>query len=297
MLNIDNNFSKIREEFILNNQNFEGNNFLVKSNIWKENNTTHIAYINPTMEKIMYFELNFKSFEASTPTSPMICSKGTHLINVYYFECIEQKMLYTCKNNDGISLFKKNSASIYDVTIGQILSNNCQEFINYDIIFLKYLGQFNVIGNFLCDETTSQIYNFPNHFSISGYNFPTDEPDTSFIFSNFSSKTTTIQKTTIPMTTIKETETTISMTTIKEMETTTPITTIKKIETTIPMTTIKKMETTTPITTIKKTETTLPMTTIKKTETTTPTNFVTSIYSSILYNFCYIGKFCPPLLF
>ena len=261
---------KIRDESILNDEYIIGNNFLVKTNIWKEKNIVYISYIAPTLEQLKYFEFDFESFGASFLLSPITCSKGTHLINIYYFECIGQKMLYTCKKDNAISLFKKNSDSLYNLDINEIKDINCQEFTNYDIIFLKYLGKFNVIGNFLCNETTSQIYDFPESLSLSGYIVPTDEPDTSFIVSNFSSKTTAIQETTFPMTTIKKMETTVPITTIQKIETTIPKTTIKKMETTLPMTTIKKTETTLPMTTIKKTETTLPMTTIKKAETTLP---------------------------
>ena len=260
IFDIENNFSIKKSEPIALNENIGGNNFLIKTKYGKEKNIAFVSYIFPVSTSLMIFIFDFNSYQSSQLKWAVTCSTGTNIIDIYFIEYIEQ-FLYTCKDNIGFVLLKMTSDSIdnLEYSIDRIKDNDCQQIKYYDIIFLRYLGKFNVIANCLYNEKTTQIYDFPYSLLINDYSFPTDEPESSFIF-----------------------ETAIPETTIKQIETTIPITTIKQIETTIPITTIKQIETTTPITTIKQFETTIPITTIKKIETTTPATLVTTIISTNL---------------
>ena len=270
LFNIEKNFTIIRNESIFKND-FVIDNCLIKSNVMKGKNKVFVIFIYQGSQTFLFFKFDFDSYQYNGVGYGNQCSSGTKLINIDYFEYVE-KFVYSCEDSNGISLLIINEDS--NVNTNFIIRYNtydCNKFTNYDIIFLRYVGIFSLITNFFCDGSSSQIYDFPYNIISNVYSLPTDEPESSFFFTNFSATTTVIQETTIPLTTIKGIKTTIPMTTIKRIETTVPITTIKGIETTLPITTIKEIKTTTPITTNKEVTTITPTTLVTNLiQTTSP---------------------------
>ena len=284
LFNIEDNFEMINETIIFESVG-STTHYLLKSNIGKGKNKVLVGYISPTSSNFNYFVFDFDLYQSNSIGYNLGCLTGTNLVNIEYFNYLDQFIL-SCKNSVGIAIYKIVDYSIsgFDGTIGQTENSNCTYFISLDIIFLLYKGEFNLFTNFLCEISNTQVFNFPNHLLISEYDFPSDEPDSYYFFSNYTSiPSTTIKniKTTIPSTTIKNIKTTIPITTIKNIKTTTPITTIKNIKTTIPITTIKNIKTTIPITTIKNIKTTIPITTIKNIKTTIPITTIKNIKTTI----------------
>ena len=282
---IENNFEIMNETQIFERNEIKSN-YIIKSNIGKEKNKILLQYTFPILTTMYIFTFDFDLYQSSDLKALIDCMEGSNLINIKYFNYIDH-FVCSCKNVNSISLIKITNISIsnFAYRCQAINTPNCTDFINYDVIFLLYKGEYNLITNFLCIGSTTQVFNFPYYLHNENYNFPSDEPDSSYFFSNY----TTIKqiKTTIP-TTIKQIKTTIP-TTIMQIKTTVPTTikqiktifptTIKQIKTTIPTTikqikatipsTIKQIKTTVP-TTIKQIKTTMPRTIFKEIETTSP---------------------------
>ena len=281
LFKIENDFEIINETIALNGFDYSNTNYLIKSSIGKDQNKIFIDYIYPVISTLFIIIFDFDLYQSNQFINVMECKTGTDLINIYYFNYINQ-FIFSCNSNNGVSLIRVTNDSIvnflYD--INNIDYSNCTHFINLDVIFLLYKGEYNMVANFLCGISTTQVFKFPNNILINNYNLPSDEPESSYLFSNFTITPTTVIKeikTTTPITTFKEIKTAIPITTFKGNKTTTPITTIKEVKTTIPTTIIKEIKTSIPITTIRKIKTTIPITTIKQIRTTSPITTIKKI--------------------
>ena len=266
LLDIENNFEIMNETKIFERNEIESN-YIIKSSIGKEKNKILLEYTYPELSTMYIFTFDFDLYQSSNLMPLMNCMERSNLNNIQYFNYIDH-FVCSCKNVNGVSLIKITNISISNFLhrAQSVDTSNCTVFINFDVIFLLYKGEYNLITNFLCTASTTQVFNFPVYLHIDNYEFPSDEPDSSYFFSNY----TTIQqiKTTIP-TTINQIKTTI-LTTIKQIKTTI-LTTFNQIKTTI-LTTISQIKTTIP-TTIKQIKTTVP-TTINQIKTTIPTTII-----------------------
>ena len=228
LLDIENNFEIMNETKIFERNEIESN-YIIKSSIGKEKNKILLEYTYPELSTMYIFTFDFDLYQSSNLMPLMNCMERSNLNNIQYFNYIDH-FVCSCKNVNGVSLIKITNISISNFLhrAQSVDTSNCTVFINFDVIFLLYKGEYNLITNFLCTASTTQVFNFPVYLHIDNYEFPSDEPDSSYFFSNY----TTIQqiKTTIP-TTINQIKTTIP-TTIIQIKTSTPSTAFKQMKTT-----------------------------------------------------------------
>ena len=196
LFNVENNFTMINETLSPIYLNEIHNNFLIKSVINKNKRIIIINYINPDLDPYQYISFDIDLSKFSGINYGGNCNKGTNFFNINYFSYINYYII-SCINNNGISLkmFSDDFNSFLSVEFG-----NCIYYINFDVIFLLYEGELNVITNFLCGENTTEVYNFPSYQQPKNFIKPSDEPDSNFFYST--SFPTTISKkiaTTIPI--------------------------------------------------------------------------------------------------
>ena len=166
----------------------QGNHHLIKSVMGKEEGKVLVNIMNSEMPTSGWFGFDFNSFQYQDNIGYSIeCLQGTKLINLYYFEYVEQYVL-SCYKNEAISFgiinYTEDIKYLSCTKINQITYKNCTDFINFDIIFLIYEGKFNIVKNFICSETTTQIYNFPSILiDLTKYEKPSDDPDNEYLFS------------------------------------------------------------------------------------------------------------------
>ena len=311
MLNLENNFSLIIEKIVYQGYgNSNEKNFLIKSPMRKGKRIIFIAILNFGGNTLTSTSFDLDSLQAQTKGNLFSCSIGTNLININYLDIINT-YIYSCKNSDGIN-FKiiKDISNIsnYERT-GSIKYLNCSNLISYDIIFPFLYKKYMVIGNFLCGNFSTELYNFPSYLIQEIQYIPSIEPDNEYIIYNYSSTTNpnTIDST-IQNTILNIVETTIPTTIYNNIQTTIPTTIYNNIETTIPTTIYNYIETTVPTTLFEPIITTIPSTifnthiieiittTIKTTLPSTnvspiETEIKTTIASSSIYNeFCQLKK-------
>jgi len=273
------NFTLLNETEVVT---LDGNNenMLIKSSIGEDKKKQIIAYIMKSGSTIKYFVFDFNSFKYIEQYYSTGCLKGTILINFYYFKYLNEFILSCPNTNNKLAVIKITYSTQNDLQgdIREISYGNCTNIKSYDMLFYPFEGKLNLITNFNCDITPTQLYNF---ISIFNYEKPILEPDLSIIFiQTFPTTVMTISKKQIETSTPKKFPTTI-VSTLKQSLTTIPITIPKQIPTTIPTiinTTIPKKTPTTIITTIpKKSPTTIPTTII----TPIPKKILTSILTTI----------------
>ena len=113
-------------------------------------------------------------------------SCGSEIININYFSYIDN-YIFGCKYQEGISLIKLKDYDIellnYEINCITISFTECSKFRNYDIIFLIYEGKYELISNFICDSSTTQVHDFPESLRINPnqYTKPSDLPNSNFI--------------------------------------------------------------------------------------------------------------------
>ena len=182
LLNVENNFEIMNETQIFERNEIKSN-YIIKSNIGKEKNKILLQYTFPILTTMYIFTFDFDLYQSSDSKPLIDCMEGSNLINIKYFNYIDH-FVCSCKNVNGISLIKITNISISNFAYRTEVINtpNCTDFINYDVIFLLYKGEYNLITNFLCIGSTTQVFNFPYYLHNENYNFPSDEPDSSFFF-------------------------------------------------------------------------------------------------------------------
>ena len=284
LFDIENNFEIINETIFFQYFDFS-NNYLIKTVMGNQNKRILIDFMSPDCWTYRWFAFDYDLFQISEIKYGTSCETGTKLITLNYVSYINNYAL-TCKYNNYVTLsFIKDDLNLANIELtnsNQIdYIDNCTNFKNHEVIFLPYEGKYNLITNFICNSTTTQIYNFPASVVVENYVEPFDEPDSNYDFSSNmhttipTTKPTTISTTptTIPTTIQTTIPTKISIT----VPTTIPITILTTILTTIPtiiQTTITTNILTTNITTIP----TLIITTIP---TTIPTTIIITIPSII----------------
>ena len=256
----ENNFNLLNETEAVT---LDGNNenMLIKSSVGEDKKKQIISYIMKSGSTIKYFVFDFNSSEYIEQYFSPGCLTGTTLINFYYFKYLNEFILSCPNNNNNLGVIKISYSIDKNLPgdIRQIHYGNCTNIKSYDMLFYPFEGKLNLITNFNCDITPTQLFNF---ISIFNYEKPNLEPDLSIIF-------------------IQTFPTTILTTLKKQIETTTP----KKIPTTI-VSSLKKSLTTIPKQIPTTIFTTLPTTTIttvqKKSQTTIPTTMAKKIPSTII---------------
>jgi len=288
----ENNFNLLNKTEAVTKDGYN-ENMLIKSSIGEDKKKQIISYIMKSGSTLNYFVYDFNSSEYIEQYYTTNCLKGTILINFYYFKYLNEFILSCPNNNNNLGVIKISYSTdkLLPGYIGQIPYGNCTNIRSYDMLFYPFDGKLNLITNFNCDITPTQLFNF-----ISAYNYekPNLEPDLSIIFiQTFPSTILTTLKNQIGTTTPKKIPTTI-VSILKQSLTTIPTTISKKILTTIittiPITTIpKKFPTTIPttiITTIqRKSPTTIPTTIVKKIQTSIITTIQKKIPTTILTTF------------
>ena len=291
----DNDFKIINKTLVYPFYGSQGN-YLIKSIIGKDKAKTVITYTSFSDNNLNYLVFDFDLFKNKFAGDSFACSPKNNLINLYYFNYLNEYILICIKDNT-ISINKilySSDLAQFSTSLSSLYFNNCTYFLNYDIIFLIYEGKFNLISNFICNLSTTQIFNFPVSLRINQntYTKPSTEPDSFYLYvSTFPTtkqyKTTTPTTspknimTTIPAPQIKTTINNIIPTTIPKQIKTTIITTIPQfIKTTIPKYTKTTISTTIPIITtiIKNIKTTIP----KYIKTTIPTTILKKIVTTII---------------
>ena len=274
LFDIEENFQMFNETIILASDRTVQKNFIIKTKMGNEREVI-IIFDSPELKKLNYFAFDFDSFTTNSINSLFQCNNLTNLINLYYLDYINQFVL-TCKYDEGIRLATISDFSISSYTNPQynsIAYETCDSFINYDLIFLPFAGKHYVISNFICSNTFSQVYKFPDSLEINlnNYVFPSDEIDSNTFYTTtetYNQVYTTIP-TTIPTTILTTIPTTILTTIPTKTMTTIPTTTLtiipNEIETTIPTKIVATIPT--------KIVTTIPT----KIITTIPTKIVTPI--------------------
>ena len=219
LFEIEKNFHRINNNNINGIINIRGNNHLVKSVVGGEDGLQAIIHIiHPDISTIYWFAFDLNTLQSNGEIKyGSNCLQGTHLNNIYYFNYINQYIL-ACKDSNSVSFsaieFKSNVNQLNPYQTNQIAYSGCTDFINFNIIFLLYEGKYILINNFICDTTSTQVYNFP--FTLTQYVKPTSEPDSEYLYPDYP---TTILETTF-LTTIPETT---SFTTIPNISSLTTI--------------------------------------------------------------------------
>ena len=301
ILNLEDNLELIIEKIVYQGYGYENTkNYLIKSAKGKGKRIIFIATLNFGGNTLTSTFFDMDSFQKHEKENLFTCSEGTNLIKINYFDYINS-YIYSCKGSESLNFrIIKNVYNItnYEYRSDQIKYSNCSNLTNYDIIFPFLYKKYSVISNFICDNVSTEIYNFPNYLIQEIQYIETSiEPDNEYIIYNYSSTINPITiDSTIQNAILNEVETTIPTTIYNNIETTIPTTIYNYIKTTVPTTLFEPIITTIPptifntniieiiTTTIK---TTLPSTNVSPIET----EIRTTIASSSIHNeICQLKK-------
>ena len=165
--------------------------YIIKSIKGEYEKKLYVQMLSTERNQALWFIFDFELFKINDPYNlfGITCFKGTNLINIQYFQ-YNNHYLFSCNETDGIAIqFRKFNQ---DNTISESQNNkitylSCVSYINYDIIFLPFKGDYIAITNFICDgNMNTQLYDFP--YGLTNYEIMPGEPDSEEFFSNYTEK-------------------------------------------------------------------------------------------------------------
>ena len=177
----ENNFKMINETVIYSTF-INIKNFFVKTTIGEDKSKLFFNIYYKDNTNIETYAFDFTSFKLKNLGNAG-CAKSTTKFNIEYFKYTDQ-YITSCQINSGINLliikYNSNFDSIGVGSYGSIDIKNCS-LINYDILFLAYGKKYSIIGNSICNNGNTQIYNFPGYLPFNLIIIPSDEPDLSIL--------------------------------------------------------------------------------------------------------------------
>jgi len=177
----ENNFKMINETVIYSTY-INIKNLFVKTTIGEDKSKLFFNIYDKDSTNIEMHVFDLTSFKLKHINNAQ-CAINTSKFNIEYFKYTDQ-YITSCQINSGISLliikYNSNVDSIEIGSYASIESKNCS-LINFDILLLVYGKKYSIIGNCICNNDNTQIYNFPSHLSFDLVIIPSDEPDLSIL--------------------------------------------------------------------------------------------------------------------
>ena len=177
----ENNFKMINETVIYSTY-INIKNLFVKTTIGEDKSKLFFNIYDKDSTNIEMHAFDLTSFKLKHINNAQ-CAINTTKFNIEYFKYTDQ-YITSCQINSGISLliikYNSNVDSIEIGSYASIESKNCS-LINFDILLLVYGKKYSIIGNCICNNDNTQIYNFPSHLSFDLVIIPSDEPDLSIL--------------------------------------------------------------------------------------------------------------------